>query len=80
MVGKDIRINTSEYMKNDEIDALVVSGMSGVKREDPGQAHITVSHKEGVKPQKSNDMVRSPETRTPKKLSLSGKFQFIALK
>ena len=80
MVGKDIRINTSEYMKNDEIDALVVSGMSGIKREDPGQAHITVSHKEGVKPQKSNDMVKSPDTRTPKKLLLHGKFQFVAFK
>ena len=80
MAGKDIRINTSEYMKSDEIDALVVSGMSGIKREDPGQAHITVSHKEGVKPEKSKKMIINPEIRTPKKLSLSGKFQFITLK
>ena len=80
IAGKDIRINTSEYMKSDEIDALVVSGMSGIKREDPGQAHITVSHKEGVKPEKSKEMVINPEIKTPKKLSLSGKFQFIALK
>ncbi len=80
MVGKNIRINTSDYMKNDEIDALIVSGMSGIKREDPGQAHITISHKERVKPQKSNDMVKSPDTRTPKKLLLHGKFQFVAFK
>jgi hypothetical protein len=63
------------YASNDIIDAAIVD-IDGLQRQEPGPAHITISHKKGVLPAKANDMVKRPDYREKMNLKLRGKLRF----
>ena len=78
-LGRSYNIITKLYVANDEIDALVVD-VVGLKRQDPGPAHITISHKRGVEPKESNNLIRNPKYREKHIFKMRGILEFIAKK
>ena len=62
-------------MSNDKIDAAIVN-VDGLKRQDSGPAHITISHKKGVMPAESKDMIQRPDFKEKLNLRLRGKLRF----
>ena len=75
MVGRTFTIKAFMYASNDDIDAAIVD-IDGLQRQDPGPAHITISHKKGVMPSEANNMIRRPDYREELKLKLRGKLRF----
>jgi len=75
LIGRKYSIQANMYLANREIDALLVS-IQGLKRQDSGQAHITISHKKGVMPAQTNDMIKNPEYKEKKMFRLKGILEF----
>ena len=75
MLGRTFTIRTVLYVSNDEIDAVIVD-IDGLKRQDPGPAHITISHKKGVMSAQANDMIQNPDFKEKLNLKLRGKLRF----
>ena len=78
-LGRSYNIMSKLYVANDEIDALVVD-VVGLKRQDPGPAHITISHKRGVEPKESNNLIRKPKYREKQMFKMRGVLEFVAKK
>lgn len=75
MLGRTFTIRTILYISNDEIDAVIVD-IDDLKRQNPGPAHITISHKKGVVPAQANDMIQNPDFKEKLNLKLRGKLRF----
>ena len=75
MLGRSFPIHAFMYASNDIIDAAIVD-IDGLQRQEPGPAHITISHKKDVLPAKANDMVKRPDYREKMNLKLRGKLRF----
>ena len=78
-LGRSYNIISKLYVANDEIDALVVD-VVGLKRQDPGPAHITISHKRGIEPKESNNLIRKPKYREKQIFKMRGILEFVAKK
>jgi len=71
LVGKRVNAYIDEFRKNENIEAFWVTDMfydsyrlteseKRLERVDDGEAHITVSHKKGLKPKEANTMFTNP--------------------
>ena len=71
LVGKRVNAYISEFRKNENIEAFWVTDMfydsyrltedeKRLTRVDDGVAHITISHKKGLKPKEANTMFTNP--------------------
>ena len=78
-LGRSYNIISKLYVANDEIDALVVD-VIGLKRQDPGLAHVTISHKRGVEAKESNNLIRKPKYREKQIFKMRGILEFVAKK
>ena len=74
LVGKRVNAYIDEYRKNENIEAFFVTDMfydsyrlteseKRLERVDDGEAHITVSHKKGLKPKEANTMFTNPTSK-----------------
>ena len=71
LVGKRVNAYIDEFRKNENIEAFFVTDMfhdsyrltekeKRLERVDEGMAHITVSHKKGLKPKEASTMFTNP--------------------
>jgi len=71
LVGKRVNAYIDEYRKNENIEAYFITDMyydswglitkeKRLERVDEGMAHITVSHKKGLKPKEASTMFTNP--------------------
>ena len=71
LVGKRVNAYIDEFRSNENIEAFFVTDMfydsyrltekeKRLERVDEGMAHITVSHKKGLKPKEANTMFTNP--------------------
>ena len=71
LVGKRVNAYINEFRSNENIEAFFVTDMfydsyrltadeKRLTRVDDGEAHITVSHKKGLKPKEANTMFTNP--------------------
>ena len=63
------------YASGDDIDAALVD-IDGLQRQEPGPAHVTISHKRGVMPSQANNMIVRPDYREKMNMKLRGKLRF----
>jgi hypothetical protein len=74
LVGKRVNVYIDEYRKNENIEAFFVTDMfydsyrlteseKVLKRWDDGAAHITISHRKGLKPKEANSMFTNPTSK-----------------
>jgi hypothetical protein len=78
-IGKRYDVIVKKIMNNENIQAVVVD-VEGLKRVDPGIAHVTISHNSNAKPVDSNRLVLNPENEKPIKMFLSGILKFVSFK
>ena len=71
IIGKRVNADISELRRNENIEAFWVTDMfydsyrltedeKRLTRVDDGAAHITISHKKGLKPKEANTMFTNP--------------------
>lgn len=78
-LDQTFRIKVKKLMSNEDIQAVTVD-IDGLKRMDPGLAHVTISHTSNAKPVDSNRLVVNPENQESLQLNLSGTLKFISFK
>ena len=88
LVGKRVNAYIDEFRKNENIEAFFVTDMfydsyrltekeKRLERVDEGMAHITVSHKKGLKPKEANTMFTNPTSKRQAVGYVEGVFKWI---
>ena len=88
LVGKRVNAYISELRRNENIEAFWVTDMfydsfslslseKRLTRIDEGAAHITISHKKGLKPKEANTMFTNPTHQEPRVGYVEGIFKWI---
>lgn len=75
MIGRSFSIHAFMYASDDNIDAAIVD-INGLKRQESGPAHITISHTAGVPPAEANNMLAKPKYTEKMNMKLRGKLRF----
>lgn len=88
IMGKRVNAYISEFRKNENIEAFWVTDMfydsyrltedeKRLTRVDDGAAHITISHKKGLKPKEANTMFTNPTYKRQAVGYVEGVFKWI---
>ena len=88
LVGKRVNAYISELRRNENIEAFWVTDMfydsyrltekeKRLTRVDDGSAHITISHKKGLKPKEANTMFTNPTHKEERIGYVEGVFKWI---
>ena len=88
LVGKRVNAYIDEFRSNENIEAFFVTDMfydsyrltekeKRLTRVDEGMAHITVSHKKGLKPKEANTMFTNPTSKRQAVGYVEGVFKWI---
>jgi hypothetical protein len=88
IMGKRVNAYIDEFRSNENIEAFFVTDMfydsyrltekeKRLERVDEGMAHITVSHKKGLKPKEANTMFTNPTSKRQAVGYVEGVFKWI---
>ena len=82
-IGKKVNANFNELRANEHIEAFWVKDMffadigEKFERVDPGSAHITISHKKGMKSGEADSMFTNPTIKENKSGYVEGTFSWV---
>ena len=83
LIGQKVNAYFNEFRGNENIEAFWIKDMylteteKRFKRIDPGSPHITISHKEGIKPGEANTMFTNPTHKENRLGYVEGIFKWV---